>query len=542
MSDEREVTGRTPVPGEDSSLAPSEPEAFPKAAAPEGETVEAAAVPRPEAAPEAPAAAPPVPAAPPAAEAEKPAPAAPAAPPATPPAAPTAPAAEPSTAVLDAVAPEPAAVGAESGTEAAAASAAAGLPGTATQAGGGAVPPFGMPPTAPYPGYPGFGAPAPAKKRRPSPIVVTALVTALLAGGVGGGIGAWIADRDNGSSSSTVNTNNGPVDPAALQRAPESVAGIAAKSLPGTVTIKTKGGSGMGAQEGTGAGFVLDDQGHILTNNHVVSLAAGGGDLTVTFSDGRTVPGKIVGRAEGYDLAVVKVDGVTGLKPLPLGDSSAAAVGDPVLAIGSPYGLDGTVTTGIVSAKNRPVASGDQQQVSYMNALQTDASINPGNSGGPLLDAQGRVIGVNSAIRSAGSGSDQFGGQQQAGSIGLGFAIPINQAKWVADTLIQTGKPVYAQVGVIPDPSYKGVGARIRPSAAQGQAPVTPGGPADKAGLKAGDVITRLGDRPVTGYEELFSEIWSHRPGETIKVTYQRDGKEATTDLTLGQREGDQTR
>ncbi|MGW0660322.1 S1C family serine protease [Streptodolium elevatio] len=402
------------------------------------------------------------------------------------------------------------------------------------------TPPYGFP-AAPYPGYPGFGAPVPARRRRrPNPLVATAVLTALLAGGIGGGIGAWVADRDDDKASSSVNSTNGPVDPASLNRAPESVAGIAAKALPGTVTIKTKSGTGRTAQEGTGAGFVMDDQGHILTNNHVVSLAADGGELTVTFSDGTTVPGKIVGRAEGYDLAVVKVDGVQNLKPLPLGDSANVAVGDAVLAIGSPYGLDGTVTTGIVSAKNRPVASGDQQQTSYMNALQTDASINPGNSGGPLLDAQGRVIGVNSAIRSAGSGSDPFGGQQ-AGSIGLGFAIPINQAKWVADTLIQTGKPVYAQVGVIPDPEYTGVGARIRPNTVQGQAPVTPGGPADKAGLKAGDVITKLDDRPVTSYEELFSEIWSHKPGEKVKLTYQRDGKEATTEVTLGQREGDQS-
>lgn len=446
----------------------------------------------------------------------------PAEPPAEPPAFPAAAPVE--SPALAAPAPEPVAAGAQ------------GVPPGAPPG----TPPFGFP-AAPYPGYPGFGAPvAPRRRRRPNPLVATAVLTALLAGGIGGGIGAWVADRDDGKASSSVNSTNGPVDPASLNRAPESVAGIAAKALPGTVTIKTKDGSGRTAQEGTGAGFVMDDKGHILTNNHVVSLAADGGELTVTFSDGTTVPGKIVGRAEGYDLAVVKVDGVQNLKPLPLGDSANVAVGDAVLAIGSPYGLDGTVTTGIVSAKNRPVASGDQQQTSYMNALQTDASINPGNSGGPLLDAQGRVIGVNSAIRSAGSGSDPFGGQQ-AGSIGLGFAIPINQAKWVADTLIATGKPVYAQVGVIPDPDYSGVGARIRPGTVQGQAPVTPGGPADKAGLKPGDVITKLGDRPVTSYEELFSEIWSHKPGEKVKITYQRDGKGATTELTLGQREGDQT-
>lgn len=570
-NDDREGAGNVPAEGEGSSLAPSEPEAFPAA---DGGAERDSAPPRPQQppavgrgsdeaeragaagdtvrAPAVPPTAPPPPTEPPAAAPAEPTAPVAAAPP--PPAVPAASAAEPPASVPPASAPsasvppadaddpfaKPGAPAADSAT-AVFGMAGAGVGGSGV-GGGSGMPPYGFP-GGPYGSQPNFVMPPAPRRRRPNPLVVTALVTALLAGGVGGGIGAWLADRDNGSSSSSVNTSSGPVDPASLNRAPESVAGIAAKSLPGTVTIKTKsGGTGRGGQEGTGAGFVLDDQGHILTNNHVVSLAADGGELTVTFSDGKTVPGKIVGRAEGYDLAVVKVDGVQGLKPLPLGDSSAVAVGDPVLAIGSPYGLDGTVTQGIISAKNRPVASGDQEQTSYMNALQTDASINPGNSGGPLLDAQGRVVGVNSAIRSAGGGgSDPFGGQQQAGSIGLGFAIPIDQAKWVADTLIKTGKPVYAQVGVIPDPDYRGVGARIRQATVQGQVPVTPGGPADKAGLKAGDVITKLGDRPVTGYEELFSEIWSHKPGEKVKITYQRDGKENTTELTLGQRDGDQT-
>lgn len=590
MNDEREVTGGAPAPGEDSRLAPSEPEAFPRPEAPAGvESGDAAAESGAAGVPGGPATPPPSgtprsdgpaasPASPPPAAPEPPRPAAveasgtaapepPASPP--PPVAPPADAtrtAEPATLETPVVAPqaadEPApaaaaapdplakaptgehvtAVFAAQGA-ASADSGAAGTPG-GTQAfgfppAGGAYP--GGPGQPGMPGYPGFVAPEPRRRRRPNPIVATAVLTALLAGGVGGGIGAWIADRDDDPGSSSVSSPNSPVDPASVNRAPESVAGIAAKALPGTVTIKTKAPGGQARQEGTGAGFVLDEQGHIVTNNHVVSLAAEGGELTVTFSDGRTVPGKIVGRAEGYDLAVIKVDNVPNLKPLPLGDSANVAVGDAVLAIGSPYGLDGTVTTGIISAKNRPVASGDEQQTSYMNALQTDASINPGNSGGPLLDAKGNVIGVNSAIRSAGSGSDPFGGQA-AGSIGLGFAIPIDQAKWVVDTLIKTGKPVYAQVGVIPDPEYRGVGARIRQNTVQGQPPVTPGGPADKAGLKAGDVITKLGDRPVTGYEELFSEIWSHKPGESVKVTYQRDGKEATTTVTLGQRDGDQTR
>ncbi|WP_436785865.1 S1C family serine protease [Yinghuangia sp. YIM S10712] len=506
MNDEREVAGGAPAPGEENPIAPSEPEAFPGSdgggPAAEHSTPSSAGEPSQQTRPPAPPVQPP--STPPAAS-----------PPAEPAAQP--PAADPVATAFAAPAPD----GNAAGT-----------------AGAGGTPPYGFP-AAPYPGHPGFGAPAPKKRRRPNPLVATAVLTALLAGGIGGGIGAWVADRDDDTASSSVTTSNPPVNPASINRAPESVAGIAAKALPGTVTIKTKSGTGLGVEEGTGAGFVMDTQGHILTNNHVVSLAADGGELTVTFSDGKTVPGKIVGRAEGYDLAVVKVDGVQNLQPLPLGDSANVAVGDAVLAIGSPYGLDGTVTTGIISAKNRPVASGDQQQVSYMNALQTDASINPGNSGGPLLDAQGNVIGVNSAIRSGGS-ADPFSGQQSTGSVGLGFAIPINQAKWVAETLIATGKPVYAQVGVIPDPEYSGVGARIRQSSVQGQPPITPNGPADQAGLKAGDIITKLNDHTITAYEDLFSEIWSHKPGEKVKITYLRDGKEATTEVTLGQRQGDQ--
>ncbi|OPC82121.1 protease [Embleya scabrispora] len=409
-------------------------------------------------------------------------------------------------------------------------------------AGGAGAPPFGTGGAYPgYPGYPGFGAP-PKPKRRPSGILVAAVVAALLAGGVGGGVGAWIVDRDDKPSSAGVSPSSSPVDPASLNRSPTSVAGIAKQAVPSTVTIKTKGKvSGQGTETGTGAGFVYDKQGHILTNNHVVSLAAAGGELSVTFSDGTTKPAKIVGRAEGYDLAVIKVDDMpASVQPLPLGDNDKVAVGDPVIAIGAPFTLSNTVTTGIVSAKDRPVASGDQQKVSYMNAIQTDAAINPGNSGGPLLNAAGEVIGINSAIRSTGGGGQSpFGQQQESGSIGLGFAIPINQARWVADILIQGNKPVYAQMGILPDSRYTGTGAQIVAQSPNGQDPVTANGPAAKAGLKPGDVITRLNNRAIGSYEDLFSEIWSHRPGDKVKVTYQRDGKEATTEVTLGQRVGD---
>ncbi|WP_377270235.1 trypsin-like peptidase domain-containing protein [Peterkaempfera sp. SMS 1(5)a] len=393
----------------------------------------------------------------------------------------------------------------------------------------------------------GWGAPGgsttdpqyPRRKRGGLTALVAAV--AIVAGAIGGGIGAW-ANSDSGSGSSAGSTTvSSTVDRAALNRAPTSVAGIAAKALPSTVTIKAEGSQ----ESGTGTGFVYDTQGHILTNNHVVAPAADGGKLTVKFSDGSSYSASVVGRAEGYDVAVVKLDNPPKgkLTPLPLGDSDKVAVGDATIAIGAPFGLEGTVTTGIVSAKDRPVASGDSTgaQASYMNALQTDASINPGNSGGPLLNAGGQVIGINSAIQSTsgGGGSSPFGQTEQAGSIGLGFAIPINQAKWVADTLIKSGRPVYAILGVLRNDNYTGDGAQIMPSDVQGTPAVTAGGPADKAGLKPGDVITKLDGVPIDSGPTLVSEIWSHRPGEQVQVVYTRSGETHTTTVTLGERVGD---
>ncbi|MEV8532349.1 trypsin-like peptidase domain-containing protein [Streptomyces sp. NPDC051211] len=374
----------------------------------------------------------------------------------------------------------------------------------------------------------------PAKPKGRGGLIAGVLAAALLAGGIGGGIGYWAAERgDTASSSTTVSAGNTPKD---LKREPGSIAGLAAKALPSVVTIQAQGGDGEG---GTGTGFVYDQQGHILTNNHVVASAADGGKLSATFSNGKKYDAEVVGRAQGYDVAVLKLKTPpTGLAPLPLGDSDRVAVGDATIAIGAPFGLSNTVTTGIVSAKNRPVASGDgsSNKNSYMSALQTDASINPGNSGGPLLDGRGAVIGINSAIQSAGNGG--FGGGQ-AGSIGLGFAIPINQAKTVADQLIKTGKPVYPVIGVSVDLQAKSDGAVISTKGGTPSELVDPNGPAGKAGLQPGDVITQLGDKQIDSGPTLISEIWTHKPGETLKLTYLRDGKPATVDITLGSRVGD---
>lgn len=368
-------------------------------------------------------------------------------------------------------------------------------------------------------------------------LVAAVLAAALLAGGIGGGVGYWAAERNDSDTSST--TVSAPDTPADLKRAPGSVADIANKALPSVVTIEAQSGGGEG---GTGTGFVYDTQGHILTNNHVVASAAEGGKLQVTFSNGKKYAAEVVGRAEGYDVAVIKLKNAPdGLQPLKLGNSDRVAVGDSTIAIGAPFGLSNTVTTGIVSAKNRPVTSSDGGQSgksSYMSALQTDASINPGNSGGPLLDSRGAVIGINSAIKPAESGGGLGGGQ--SGSIGLGFAIPVNQAKQVAQQLIKTGQPVYPVIGASVSLQQEGTnGATISKDGVGGTQPVTPNGPADKAGLKPGDVITKLDDMVVDSGPTLIGQIWTHKPGDKVKITFERDGKERTVDVTLGQRKGD---
>ncbi|MEV7905368.1 trypsin-like peptidase domain-containing protein [Streptomyces anulatus] len=391
---------------------------------------------------------------------------------------------------------------------------------------------------------PVWGAPVPpgsessggkSGKGRGSGLVAAVAVAALVAGGIGGALGFWAADRNddgNGGGSTTISASDTPRD---LKRPAGTVAGVAAKALPSVVTIDAQGGDGEG---GTGTGFVYDKEGHILTNNHVVASAAESGELSATFSDGKKYAAEVVGRAQGYDVAVLKLKNPPqGLAPLPLGNSEGVAVGDSTIAIGAPFGLSNTVTTGIISAKNRPVASGDgsSNKNSYMSALQTDASINPGNSGGPLLDATGAVIGINSAIQSTGGGL----GQSQAGSIGLGFAIPINQAKNVAEQLIKTGKPVYPVIGATVTMEEKTGGAAISAEGAGGTPAVTPNGPAAKAGLKAGDVITKFNDTVIDSGPTLIGEIWTRKPGEKVTLTYERDGKTATAEVTLGQREGD---
>lgn len=374
------------------------------------------------------------------------------------------------------------------------------------------------------------GASTPSSNRpRPRTLLTSALVLVLLAGGVGGVIGAYI--ERGGPGGDIVLPQAGKED---TGRAADTVAGIAARALPSVVTLRVAGDE----ESGTGTGIVLDDRGDILTNNHVVRPGGGGGAISVRFSGGQTVRGDVVGRDVGYDLAVVRVHGVRGLRPMPLGNSDNVRVGDPVVAIGAPFGLDDTVTAGIVSARERPITTGgdasDGSDVSYVDALQTDAPINPGNSGGPLLDARGLLVGVNSAIRTAdeqdGNGDGGGDGSSQSGSVGLGFAIPVNQAKRVAEELINDGKATHPVIGVTLDLDYAGDGARV---AKQGT------GPGAAAGLRAGDVITQVDGVPVHSGDELVVRTRAHRPGDHLRLTLRRGGKDMTVSLALGSATGD---
>ncbi|PWD50332.1 peptidase S1 [Serinibacter arcticus] len=302
------------------------------------------------------------------------------------------------------------------------------------------------------------------------------------------------------------------------------ISAIAAQALPSTVAIEVRSADAGSS----GSGFVLREDGHILTNAHVVAAAVdGGAELTVVFSNGEQAPATVVGVTSDYDLAVIKVD-VQGLVPLALGDSDEVRVGETVVAVGAPLGLQGTVTAGIVSALNRPVQAGDAEQTSFINAIQTDAAINPGNSGGPLLDDQGRVIGINSAIA-------QPPGQNAAGSIGLGFAIPSNQARRTAEQLIANGFATYPVIGVLLDSGYQGVGVKVSDAASNGVEPVTPGGAAEAAGILAGDVIVAIDGVPLTVPDELIVAIRARAPGDTVVLTVRESAGDRDVAVVLGE-------
>jgi putative serine protease PepD len=343
-----------------------------------------------------------------------------------------------------------------------------------------------------------------------------ALLMAAIAGLVGAIFGASSSGSLFGHDIKLTSVNS------SIERPPGSVSDIAQRVLPSVVSISAQSSNGGG----TGTGFVIDSTGYILTNNHVISDAAvDGGEIEVQLNDGTTLQASIVGRDSSYDLAVLKVNR-TGLTALTFGNSDEVAVGDSVIAIGSPLGLSGTVTLGIVSAKDRAVTAGESQgDSSFINAIQTDAAINPGNSGGPLVNSAGAVIGVNSAIATLSSSSLS----SQTGSIGLGFAIPINQAQKTAEQLIKNGKATYPVVGISVDMQYAGDGAKV----ADTSNAILPGGPAAKAGLRAGDLITTFDGRTITTPEELIVAIRSKSVGDRVEIKYIRSGKSYTTSLTL---------
>jgi putative serine protease PepD len=348
---------------------------------------------------------------------------------------------------------------------------------------------------------------------RGAALIAGGAAIAILSGSIGAVTAAMLTNGADDNRSANVTTVIG-ADPATLaDRSADSVAGVAAAVLASVVSVS--------AGDGTGSGFVISEDGYVITNHHVIRDAS---TIELAFPDGSSAPAEVVGTSPSYDLAVLWVER-DDLVPVVLGDSQLVAVGDPVIAVGSPLGLEGTVTSGIISALDRPVTAGGRGEQAFINALQTDAAINPGNSGGPLVDSSGRVIGVNSAIATIG-----FGGT--SGSIGLGFAIPINQARRTAEQIIATGEAVYPVMGVRLAPSNGEVGARIAPDSGDEDS-VLPDGPAERAGLRPGDLIVAIDGRAVNTPDELVVFLRARQPGDEVRLVYQRNGTEYEVSLTL---------
>ncbi|NMM23800.1 MAG: PDZ domain-containing protein [Phycicoccus sp.] len=375
---------------------------------------------------------------------------------------------------------------------------------------------------------PGVEPAQPAKPRRLAELVTVAVLAAALAS-----TGTYAITRVDETASPAAQTGTRATTTAAAPvvqadaSAPNWSVTAAAVS-PSVVAISvTSGQSG-----GQGSGVIFDTQGHILTNNHVVAAGGQNSTITVTLNDKRTYDATVVGTDPTTDLAVIKLTNAPGdLKAIALGDAKALTVGEPVMAVGNPLGLAGTVTTGIVSALNRPVTTSDQQQSSsepvVTNAIQTSAAINPGNSGGALVNASGQLIGINSAIASLGSS----GGSSQSGNIGIGFAIPVNEARSIAEQLITTGKATHPYLGVsskdgvVPDGSAKRAAAVLTN--------IFSGTPADKAGLRAGDAIIAVDGNSIDGSLSLVAQIRERSVGDRVTLKILRDGQSKDIDVTL---------
>lgn len=382
-----------------------------------------------------------------------------------------------------------------------------------------------------------------APVRRPTGLAAAVLAGSILLGGAAGVGGAAWYDAWQGKPAGTTVNSSTPVTATGVSAPAGSAEKVAAAVLPSVVKINVSGSGGAGS----GSGIVLSADGNILTNNHVVELAGNGGSITVNFNDGNTVRAKVVGTDPVTDIAVIHAEGVSGLTPATIGKSSGLQVGQSVVAVGSPYGLNATVTAGIVSALNRPVSVstseqqtpqfpgfgfGEQQQQQQSAvtsttypAIQTDAAINPGNSGGPLVDMNGNVVGINSSIRTADTSSLTGTG----GSIGLGFAIPIDEVLPIINQILHGEQPTHARLAI----TVSDVASNALTQGAEVQ-DVQSGGPADQAGLRKGDVITQVGAERIDGSESLVATIRGHRPGDVVKLTVQRGGKTQTITATLG--------
>lgn len=392
-------------------------------------------------------------------------------------------------------------------------------------------PPAGSPPTGPMPvgGYP-----QPPRRPGRGGLVAAAVALALVAGAVGGGVALLFAPAKQTSVVSNALDAPPPKAAPAANAPSGTVPAVAQKVVPSVVMIQVKGRQGAGE----GSGVVLSSNGLILTNNHVASGAGPGAKMEVQFNDGSTTPATVVGVDPISDIAVIKATGKDNLTPIDLGTSQGLQVGQTVVAIGSPLGLAGTVTTGIVSALNRPVSTSGEggepaSTATVISAIQTDAPINPGNSGGALVDMNGKLIGINTAIATLGA-SEMSG--QQSGSIGLGFAIPVDQVRRVADQLIKTGHATYAQIGITVPRADNVNGARVQD--------VVPDGPAAKAGIPSGVVVTKVDDQIIDSGNSLIAAVRAHPPGDKVKITYTdpNGGNPKTVEVTLGAAPADGTR
>lgn len=385
--------------------------------------------------------------------------------------------------------------------------------------------PYGSQPHDPYRngsqnGRPSI-SPRPQNRSRTGPLIAGMAAVALVSAGIGGGI-VMLAQPDYSNTTTSLggsargqHAGNAPIG---------SVEQVAAKVVPSVVKLETD----MGRASEEGSGIILSADGLILTNNHVVAGAKDAPppvQTKVTFNTGNTTTFQIVGTDPSSDIAVVRAKGVSGLTPISLGSSSNLVVGQQVVAVGSPLGLQGTVTEGIISSLNRPVAAGGdaKNQNTVLDAIQTDAAINPGNSGGALVNMSGELVGINSAIATLGGDS----GQSQSGSIGLGFAIPVDQAKRIADELIKNGIASHASLGVQVGNDKAVDGAKI--------VDVTNGGAAQTAGLPSGVVVTKVDDRVISSADALVAAVRSKAPGDKVTLTYlDTAGKPQTVQVTLG--------